>query len=128
MDMDMDTAPKGPPPGASADDMLADAEASGKLAPLQKLMEDNGWIDAKALMKLAQEDERTKGKSPSELATMIEADTSLYDDLLEYQEGGMLAGKPEKKAPEAPEKDPMKSGDFDARMKAMRSKASDEEM
>ena len=80
------------PPGAEGvDKLLDDAEGSGKLAPLEKLIEDHGWsTSAKDLLAKAQLDDRTHGKTPEELASMLEADDSLYDDIEASGPGGAM--------------------------------------
>lgn len=72
---------------------LNEAESSGKLKPLADLMVEMGWDeDPGSLVLLAQKDDRTAGKSPDELATMMRDDPSLYDDLVAYKPGGALEG------------------------------------
>jgi hypothetical protein len=76
-----------PDPGALVDE----AKASGKLEGLQKVLDDRGYdCDAGTLLMLAQNDDRTAGKSPDELADMLEQDQSLYADLDATKPGGKL--------------------------------------
>ena len=82
-------------------DLVGKAEADGKFAKLQSVLDDHGWdTSAGTLVMLAQKDERTRGKSPDEIADMVSEDPSLYDDLEAYQPGGKL-DKPEPPPPPA---------------------------
>lgn len=70
---------------------MATAKEEGKFQKLQDLMTEYDWPeDAESILLLAQRDDRTKGKSPDELADMIRENTSLYDDLVAYKPGGAL--------------------------------------
>lgn len=86
----------GPPPGddkkPTVGGMLDEADAGGKLEPIKAVLKDMGRddIDAKEVLKLAQKDDRTHGKSPDELAEMMKGDDTLLDDLMEYKDGGMF--------------------------------------
>ena len=97
--MEMSESPT-PKPGAEPDPKAAvtavgEAESSGKLKALDEVMTEFGWPTKSGdLLMLAQKDDRTKGKSPEEIADMLRADPSLYDDLMAYQPGGAL-DKPE---------------------------------
>lgn len=87
------------------------AGESGKLDALKSLMDEMGWpTSGEELIMLAQKDERTRGKSPEELAQMIRDDNSLYDDLVAYGPGGALekmgAKEPESAAEEQAEPEP----------------------
>jgi len=87
-----DTAEAPVPDQKEVDSALANAESSGKLKPLDDVMKEYGWdIPSADLIVLAQKDERTQGKTPDELASMLRDDPSLYDDLAAYQPGGALA-------------------------------------
>lgn len=106
---------------------MSEAKASGKLNKLQDLMTEYSWPeDAESILLLAQKDDRTKGKSPDELADMIRGDTSLYDDLVAYKPGGALEklGQPaehpdkESAADEAVEKPGAEGVEEDEAMKA----------
>lgn len=89
--------------GGEPTDIVAEATSSGKLDGLQSTLEEFGWdIPAGELMLLAQKDDRTAGKSPDELSTMLRDDTSLYDDLEAYKPGGKL-DRPAKEEPVAEE-------------------------
>ncbi len=88
-----------------ASDLVADAETSGKLAPLEEVLTEFGWdTPAGEMLLLAQKDERTRGKSPEELAGMLREDGALYDDLEAYKPGGKLEnlGKSDEPADDAP--------------------------
>jgi hypothetical protein len=70
---------------------LDEADKSGALQKLKDLMAEQGWDEPVAsIMMLAQKDDRTKAKSPDELADMMSQDPSLYDDLVAYKPGGAL--------------------------------------
>lgn len=91
---------KKPPTPSAGDDkkpsvsgLLDEADAGGKLEPIKAVLKDMGRddIDAKEVLKLAQKDDRTHGKSPDEIASMLKGDDALLDDLMEYKDGGMFA-------------------------------------
>lgn len=90
-----------PPEAPNPDALLADAEAGGKLEPLKAYFQEEGLSeDPKEILKLAQEDDRTRGKSPEELVSMLKADDALMGDLLAYKDGGELKrGMPKKAEP-----------------------------
>ena len=74
--------------------LVDDAKASGKLDGLQQVLDDHGWpTPAEDFIMLAQNDDRTAGKAPDELADMLQADGSLYDDVEATKPGGALAPK-----------------------------------
>lgn len=92
------------------------AEGDGKLAGLQSVLDDHGWpTDAGTLIMLAQNDDRTAGKSPDEVADMLRSDETLYDDLEATKPGGKLAKKhpdvetPKEDASEEPGDEEMES-------------------
>jgi hypothetical protein len=104
--------PKPPPPGADASPgakpepaldggkgndalgLVDKAKADGKLDGLQQVLDDHGWpTPAEDFLMLAQNDDRTKGKSPDELADMLQGDGSLYDDVEATKPGGQLEKK-----------------------------------
>lgn len=97
--MEMSDTPE-PKPGAAPDPKatvaaVGEAESSGKLKALDEVMAEFGWPTKSGdIIMLAQKDDRTKGKSPEEIANMLREDPSLYDDLMAYQPGGAL-DKPE---------------------------------
>lgn len=72
---------------------LDDADAGGALQPIKDALSKLGRddISAKEVATLAQKDDRTHGKSPEEIAKMIDEDDTLLDDLLEYKDGGSFA-------------------------------------
>lgn len=85
---------------------VGEAEQEGKFQKLQALMDENGWTeDPGSLLLLAQKDDRTKGKSPDELADMISQDDSLYDDLVAYKPGGSLEKLAKDEPAELPKED-----------------------
>lgn len=111
MDPMKDKAPAAPNIEIEVETKLSDAEASGKLKPLSDWLAGEGRddLDAKELLKLAQKDERTRGKPPEEIAQMLTDDPALLDDLFEYRSGGMFAkmGEPKKDKPaEGPSETP----------------------
>jgi hypothetical protein len=77
--------------GSKADDMLAKAESSGALKPIQDWLDSEGQddIDAKDVLKFAQKDDRTRGKPPEQVAKMLGEDPALLEDLMEARPGGM---------------------------------------
>lgn len=121
------SAPPPPPPGGkpgapggpSVEDLLSDAKASGKLAPLEEVIAEEGYpVTAEALLEMAQQDDRTHGKSPEELADMLRADSSLFDDLEATQPGGVLhKAAAEDEAPGEDDADTEKMMDESASMK-----------
>lgn len=84
--------PGGKPPTAETlVSEIGKAEQDGRFQKLKELMDEEGWDeDPGSLLMLAQKDDRTKAKSPDELADMMRADPSIYDDLLAYKPGGAL--------------------------------------
>jgi hypothetical protein len=95
-------------PGAKADDMLAKAESSGALKPIQDWLDSEGRddIDAKDVLKFAQKDDRTRGKPPEQVAKMLGEDPALLEDLMEARPGGMydrMKGPPMKSPTAAPD-------------------------
>jgi hypothetical protein len=76
------------------EDIIADMhtpEGEQKLAPLADALKECGSsTPAAEVMLLAQKDDRTKGKSPDELAEMIGADKALVKDLEALKPGGEL--------------------------------------
>jgi hypothetical protein len=76
------------------EDIIADMhtpEGEQKLAPLADALKACGSsTPAAEVMLLAQKDDRTKGKSPDELAEMIGADKTLVKDLEALKPGGEL--------------------------------------
>lgn len=100
--------------GGSAADLVTDAEGAGKLKALQVVMDDMGWDEpAGAVLLLAQKDDRTKGKSPEELASALREEPSLYDDLVAMKPGGALDRAPAPPPPAEPsEEDVGAAGEF----------------
>lgn len=111
-----------PPPSASnpIERLLDAAEAQGKMDPIAKALKDEGAdISARDFMHYAQYDDRTKGKTPEELAKMVSEDPSLIGDIIaemekrtdselsEYQNPDemMRSRMKEAKASEMPEED-----------------------
>jgi hypothetical protein len=95
-------------PGSRADDMLAKAESSGALKPIQDWLDSEGRddIDAKDVLKFAQKDDRTRGKPPEQVAKMLGEDPALLEDLMEARPGGMydrMKGPPMKSPTAAPD-------------------------
>lgn len=81
----------GPPTAETLVSEIGKAEQDGKFQKLKDLMQEEGWDeDPGSLLMLAQKDDRTKAKSPDELADMMRSDPSIYDDLLAYKPGGAL--------------------------------------
>jgi hypothetical protein len=121
MTMDLDT-PKPPETDKPASDLAAEAESSGKLKPLEDVMTEMGWpIPAGEMLLLAQKDERTRGKSPEEIAGMLREDTSLYADLEAYQPGGKLDKPPAvEDDPEPSEDEESAAGDFFGKSASMK--------
>ena len=77
--------------GKEVASMVGDAEKAGKLSKLQAYLDELDLPeDAGSLVILAQKDDRTKGKTPDELESMMRSDRSLYDDLVAYKPGGAL--------------------------------------
>jgi len=77
----MNEAPTLPPTDA-AENLLDKAEEAGALAPVEAALKAEGAdISARDMMKYAQFDDRTKEKTPDELAAMIAEDTSLIADI-----------------------------------------------
>jgi hypothetical protein len=76
------------------EDIIADMhtpEGEQKLAPLADALKECGSsTPAAEVMLLAQKDDRTKGKSPDELAGMIDTDKALVKDLEALKPGGEL--------------------------------------
>lgn len=76
------------------DDIVAQMtspEGGAKLAPLTAALEErNSKTPAAEVMILAQKDDRTAGKAPEELATMITQDASLLEDLEGMKPGGAI--------------------------------------
>ena len=72
--------------------VLDEAEAGGKLDAIKAVLDKMGRddVDAKEVLKLAQKEERTRGKPPEEIASMIESDEGLLDDLVSFRKGGAL--------------------------------------
>ncbi len=120
--MGADAAPPPAPSwgtGVPVDDIVADMsspEGEQKLAPLASALKERGSkTPAAEVMLLAQKDDRTSGKSPEELATLITQDESLLADLEGMKPGGAIdqaykdfgaeppMGKPEKPPAETPE-------------------------
>jgi hypothetical protein len=65
------------------DTLLRMAKTRGVLAPLEQYVAEEGpEASAEDLLKLAQLDERTRGKPPEELVRMFQEDPSLVRDLL----------------------------------------------
>ena len=61
-----------------------------KLAPLKAVMAEYNWpMSAEKTLIVAQKDDRTKGKTPAELADMLRADPTIYDDLEAMDSGKM---------------------------------------
>ncbi len=91
-----DKTPEPPKDSPKASDLIQQAEGEGKLDKLQACIDDLGFSDISAgeMLLLAQKDDRTHGKSPDELADMLKADTSLYDDLEALKPGGKLDKPP----------------------------------
>lgn len=93
---DPGTDPGTTAPAADGDDaasMVADAKASGKLKPIEDVMKEQGWdMDPGTALLLAQKKQApgTQGKSPEELAQMLRADPSIYEELEALQPGGAL--------------------------------------
>lgn len=76
-------------PEAVVDSMLSPM-GQEKLAPLKTVMDEYNWpMSAEKAMILAQKDDRTKGKTPTELADMLRADPTIYDDLEAMDSGKM---------------------------------------
>jgi hypothetical protein len=104
-----------------------------KLAPLKAVMDEYGWpMSAEQTMIVAQKDDRTKGKTPTELADMLRADPTIYDDLEAMDSGKMDKMKsdmgiksPSKAATEKAAKTEMPEGDmnFDQKAAFMEKKA-----
>lgn len=76
------------------DDIVAQMtspEGGAKLASLTAALEErNSKTPAAEVMILAQKDDRTAGKAPAELATMITQDASLLEDLEGMKPGGAI--------------------------------------
>lgn len=69
---------------------MLSAQGQEKLAPLKTVMDEYNWpMSAEKAMILAQKDDRTKGKTPSELADMLREDPTIYDDLEAMDSGKM---------------------------------------
>ena len=93
-------------------DQMLSAEGQAKLAPLKAVVDEMGFtMKPEELLIIAQKDDRTAGKSPAELADMLRADDTLYDDLEAMASGKMdqmkaeMGVKPPK--PAAPAEAPM---------------------
>jgi hypothetical protein len=82
------------PPTDAAEQLLDQAEASGKLKPIEDVLKSEGAdISARDAMKYAQFDDRTRTKPPEELAAMLAEDPSLIADIvaeMEKQEGSEM--------------------------------------
>jgi hypothetical protein len=119
-------------PEAVVDSMLSPM-GQEKLAPLKTVMDEYNWpMSAEKAMILAQKDDRTKGKTPSELADMLRADPTIYDDLEAMDSGKMDKMKadmgmksPSKAEAEKAPKPEMPEGDmnFDQKAAFMEKKA-----
>ena len=95
-----DTQPDEKPDAAK---MVADAQASGALKPIEDVMVEQGWdMDAGTALLLAQKKQApgTQGKSPEELAQMLRDDPSVYEDLQALMPGGKLDMLGKKDEPE----------------------------
>lgn len=81
-----------------AERLLDNAEGAGALKPVEDALKAEGAdLSARDAMKYAQFDDRTKAKTPDELAAMIADDPSLIEDLIaekEKQTGGEKAEMP----------------------------------
>lgn len=93
---DKKTEPEG---GEDLKGMFDKAEADGKFAPLKDVLGKLGRDDItpKEVVALSAKEPRTRGKSPEEIASMIEADEGLLDDLIAFKPGGSLADFGKKK-------------------------------
>lgn len=98
-------------PESVVDKMLS-PEGQASLEPLKKLIDEMGFtMKAEELLIAAQKNPDTAGKSPAEVADMIRAEPSLYDDLEAMASGKMdqmkaeMGVKPPK--PAAPAEAPM---------------------
>jgi hypothetical protein len=70
-----------------AERLLDAAEKEGALKPLEEALKGEGAdISPRDCMKYAQYDDRTKGKSPEELAKMLSEDPSLIGDIISEME------------------------------------------
>jgi len=79
---------KTPLPPDKAADMLLDAEAQGNLKPLEDVLKANGVGQSAAdIMAAASKHPATKGKTVAEVASMLDEDSGLLDEIVQDAEG-----------------------------------------
>jgi hypothetical protein len=95
-------------------DQMLSSEGQAKLAPLKAVVDEMGFtMKPEELLIIAQKDDRTAGKSPAELADMLRADDTLYDDLEAMASGKMDQMKAEMGAmPKPPPEEPTPGNDM----------------
>jgi hypothetical protein len=99
--------------GSEIVDQMFTPEGEAKLAPIKMVVDEMGFSMSPAeILIVAQKDDRTKGKSPQEVADMLRTDETLYDDLEAMASGKMDKMKADMGIKPAKAESPMPEGEM----------------